>query len=132
MSGETNLEKLISEMEPELNVGEYVFSSVSSIDTIKKEHILCEFKEKEGITVVLERQYADLYQLSYDYVASWITLNVHSSLDAVGLTALFSNELAKHQISCNVISGYYHDHIFVNQKDGQKAMGVLAKLSMAN
>lgn len=67
MSGETNFDKLIKEMKPELNVGEYIFSSVSSIDAIKKEHILCEFKEKEGITVVLERQYADLHQLSYDY-----------------------------------------------------------------
>ena len=59
MGGETNLDKLIKEMKPELNVGEYVFSSVSSIDTIKKEYILCEFKEKEGITIVLERQHAD-------------------------------------------------------------------------
>lgn len=129
MNGEINLDKLIKEMEPELNVGEYIFSSVSSIDTIQKEHILCEFKEKEGITVVLQRKHADLHQLSYDYVASWITLNVHSSLAAVGLTALFSTELAKYQISCNVISGYYHDHIFVNQKDGQKAMEVLKRLA---
>ena len=87
------------------------------------------FKEKEGITLVLEQKYADLYKLSYDHVASWIVLNVHSSLEAVGLTALFSSELAKHRISCNVISAFYHDHIFVNKKDGKKALQILKQLS---
>ena len=41
------------------------------------------------------RDVADANGLSYDYVAAWITLQVHSSLAAVGLTASFSAALAQ-------------------------------------
>ena len=73
-------------------------------------------REAEGYTVVLNRQVADSLALDYNFVASWITLTVHSALDAVGLTAAFSNALAQNGISCNVVAGYYHDHIFVAVK----------------
>ena len=125
MVGETNLKKLIEGMSPRLNEGEYVFATVKDLSSIDRKDTLGEFKEAEGVTVVIRKDKADARQLSYDYVASWITLTVHSSLDAVGLTAAFSTELAKHAISCNVVAGYHHDHIFVNRKEAKKAMRVL-------
>ena len=129
MSGETNLTTLIRNMSPVLQTGEFVFSTVKNTDHIPREDSIGEFKEPEGVTIIIDRKKAEHLNLSYEYIASWITLKIHSSLDAVGLTAIFSTELAKHKISCNVIAGYYHDHIFVDKKDENKAITVLKKLS---
>ena len=129
MSGEKNMNKLVNEMSPKLNDGDYVFVTQKNLDNIDRKDTVCEFKEDEGTTIIIEQKKADHLNLHYQFIASWITLTIHSSLESVGLTAAFSNELAKYNISCNVIAGYYHDHIFVNKEDTNKAMEVLTSLS---
>lgn len=129
MAGETDLYVLLKSLKPSLNEGSYVFLTLKDISQISRADILFEFKETEGVTIILKKEKADALNLKYEFVASWITLTIHSALDAVGLTAAVSTALTKHNISCNVIAAYYHDHIFVATKDTTKAMEVLDKLS---
>ena len=129
MPGESNLEVLLQSLKPKLNEGNYVFISLPEIGHISRADILFEFKEAEGITIILTKEKAAHYKLAYEFIASWITLTVHSALDAVGLTAAVANALSKHNISCNVVAAFYHDHIFVSTKDATKAMSVLQEFS---
>ncbi|MGH1516476.1 ACT domain-containing protein [Chryseobacterium sp. JK1] len=129
MSGEKDLAVLLQNMEPVLNPGEYVFCTVETLNQIPDiEKILFFFKETEAVTVVLDRTIADEWHLKYTYISSWITLTIHSSLEAVGLTAAFANALKKENISCNVVAAYFHDHIFIAQHDAEKAMNALHSL----
>lgn len=116
-------------MTPVLNAGEYAFCTVPDISAINPADIICFFREQEAVAIIIPRQLADQLQLPYSFVAAWITLTVHSSLEAVGLTAAFSSALSTQNISCNVVAAYYHDHIFVASKDAEKAMQVLQQLS---
>lgn len=129
MSGETSLSTLLSHLSPRLNPGTYVFCSLASPSPEQLAVALGSFREAEGMTLILPREIAEHMGLDYDYQAAWITLEVHSALAAVGLTAAFATALAGADISCNVIAGYHHDHLFVAQADAQRAMDVLRALA---
>jgi uncharacterized protein len=96
---------------------------------IPTQEIILFFKEEEGYTIVLRKELADTLQIAYIFVAAWLTLTVHSALEGVGLTAAFSTALANAGISCNVVAGFYHDHIFVGKADATRAMQVLNAFS---
>ncbi|MFT3933532.1 MAG: ACT domain-containing protein [Chitinophagaceae bacterium] len=125
MNGESNLQLLLKTMKPCLNEGDYVFCKLTAESKIPYQQAVCSFHEDEATTVIIKKDLADKLQFEYAAVFAWITLTVHSSLEAVGLTAAFSNALAKEGISCNVVAAFYHDHIFVGNKDAAKAMDVL-------
>ncbi|SDG06494.1 ACT domain-containing protein [Mucilaginibacter sp. P25] len=128
-TGETNLNTLIKNMTPVLNEGDYVYCTTTSLNNINTDDIIAFFKEQEAVTLILKKETADTLNLEYIYIVSWITLTIHSSLEATGLTAAFATALAKENISCNVVAAYYHDHIFVAKKDAERAMLALEKLS---
>jgi hypothetical protein len=129
MAGETALATLLRSMSPHLNEGDYVFCTLADSRIPEGCELIGSFREQEGLTLIVERQQAERAGLAFDYVAAWITLNVHSALEAVGLTAAFATALGQAGISCNVIAGYYHDHLFVGRADAERAMTVLRQLA---
>ena len=129
MTGETDLFKLIRNMRPGLNTGDYVFCCVDSSERASALDSLGSFRENEGVTVILPKSKADDLGLPYSTTFAWITLTVHSSLEAVGLTAAVSHALAEAGIPCNVVAAFYHDHLFVPVKDAARAMDVLSRMA---
>lgn len=128
MAGETDLNKLLSGMRPELNPGRYVFTTVEGGVPSGVAPVVT-VAEPEGLTLVVRQEEADAAGLAYDYVAGWITLRIVSALDAVGLTAAFARELADAGLSCNVVAGYHHDHLFVPYEHAERAITALADLA---
>ncbi len=129
MEGEKDLSTLLKSMQPRYNPGDYVFCAVDDLKPIDFGNIVLFFKEQEANTIVVKKEHADSLKLQYSFTAAWITLTVHSSLEAVGLTAAFSTALADQGISCNVVAAFYHDHIFVDKKDAARTIEILNNFS---
>lgn len=129
MAGEKQLNRLLDSLSPDLMPQEYVFSTCSgNYGDFAELSPLGAFAEKEGLTLILKREDADKGGLSYEGVFRCITLRVHSSLEAVGLTAAVSEALANRSISANMIAAYFHDHIFVPAHKAEEALAVLQSL----
>jgi hypothetical protein len=128
INGTTRLDELIRHMRPALNPGAYVFCLAPAGGLPDGIESIGWFRETEGVTVILPQAAADAAGLAYTLVCAWITLQVHSDLAAVGLTAAVSTALAKAGISCNVMAGLYHDHLFVPLSEGERALQVLERL----
>ncbi|WP_137991310.1 ACT domain-containing protein [Streptomyces vilmorinianum] len=128
MSAERDLTRLVAGMRPELHPGRYVFATVDGPAPAGLAPVAT-VAESEGLTLVVRQEEADAASLAYDYVAGWITLRVHSALDAVGLTAAVARELAEAGLSCNVVAGFHHDHLFVEHARADEALAVLNGLA---
>ena len=130
MSGITELDQLLKSMHPALLQPEFVFCTVSGdLSQYVLLKPIATFIEEEGLTLVLEKSVAESAGLSFEGAFKQITLTVHSSLEAVGLTAAVSTKLAEKGISANVIAAYYHDHIFVQSAKAQAALEALQEFS---
>ena len=115
-------------MEPHLHPGVFVFASVPHETDLGSISVISTFREVEGITLITTEAEAARLKLPVLFRAAWITLQVHSDLHAVGLTAAFARALADAGISCNVVAAAYHDHIFVPIESAQAAHSVLSRL----
>lgn len=122
-----SLESLLQNLAPRLNTGEFVFC-IDDGRVVESEFVIGSFREHEGRTIVLPREKAEQLGLDYEAVMSWITLDVDSSLQAIGLTARVATALAQDGIACNVIAAYHHDHLFIPSEDATRAMDILNAL----
>ncbi len=130
-TGEKSLKRLLAQLAPSLLPQAYVFCTFKGAHyaDFSKLKPLVSVEEAQGLTLVVSQSVADQHQLDYASVFRCITLKVHSSLDAVGLTAAISGELARHGISANMVAGYFHGPVFVQAEEAQRALAVINKLN---
>ncbi len=126
MTGIENLAELLSSLSPVLNEGDFVFCTVhGELRNYLPLNPLLTFQENEGLTLILSAETARKAGLDFEGIYRQITLTVHSSLAAVGLTAAVSEKLAAKGISANMVAAYYHDHIFVQKDKAEMAVQAL-------
>ncbi|MCW3171553.1 ACT domain-containing protein [Shewanella subflava] len=131
MSGITDLNTLLQSMQPQLLETEWVFCSVKGrLGDYLALNPIATFMEPEGLTLVLEKLEAIKAGLVFEQTFCQITLSVHSSLEAVGLTAAVAAKLTAKGISANVIAAYYHDHIFVPSAKASAALVALQEFAL--
>mgnify|MGYP001061657792 FL=1 len=133
MGGITDLSYLLKNLTPVMSTDDYVFISLppSQVTSTLVDDALAMFKEEEGVTLILEKHAALQADLVFEGTYKRITCKVHSSLDAVGMTAAMSAALTQVGISANVVAAYYHDHIFVPSNKAGLAIEALLTLSKA-
>lgn len=123
-----DLDLLLAGMRPSLQPGRYAFTTLPPGQALDPTCVVASIREAEGLSLVLAEADALALGLPIAFTAAWITLDVHSDLAAVGLTAAFSQALAQAGIGCNVVAGTIHDHIFVPLAQAGDAMAVLGTL----
>lgn len=131
MSGLTDLSQLIAHMEPALQDGEFVFCTFPNqpYGAFPELEPISAYQEAEGLTLIIPKEKADQANIRYDGAYRAITLQVHSALEAVGLTAAVATKLTEQNISANVVAAYFHDHIYVQSGRAAEAVQALRDLS---
>lgn len=84
--------------------------------------------EDEATTVVVGEQDAVRLGLVPRFRAAWLTVEVATALDGVGLTAVLAGALAEHGLPCNVLAGSRHDHLLVPVERADEALAALRSL----
>ena len=130
MAGIKDLGTLLSSIDPVLDERSFVFCTFPEFHCDDQLNPIGFFHEKEGLTLIITQQEAINKNINYESVYKLISLNVHSSLDAVGLTAAFSTKLAEKNISANVVAAYYHDHIFVPEEKAEQALAAISEFRL--
>lgn len=113
MSGETHLSKILRTMDVDVRPGTYVVLTRSAADPVLDAAAEARISEAEGITYVVAEAVARAQGEPPGFVGAWLSLRVHSALNAVGVTAAVAGVLAGHGIACNVLAGFHHDHLLV-------------------
>jgi hypothetical protein len=130
MSGETDLNKLLATMRPELRGGIYVFVTVPSNTTVPGGlEAVMSLREDEGLTMIVPERAALAAGITGVFPCHMITVMVHSALDAVGFLATITTRLAAAGIGVNLVSSFFHDHLFVPAGQTEEVVEILRRLA---
>lgn len=137
MPGELSLSVLLSTLKPTLHAPTYVFTTIPKSEftapfPMPLASIQMMFHEAEGVTLIVERSLAEQRGLEYTFPCRMITLDVHSSLEAVGFMAVITARLKELGMGVNPVSGYFHDHLFVPEEKAEEAVKALERLAREN
>jgi hypothetical protein len=133
--GEISLEKLLATLTTTLDPKTYVFAVISdesNLPPFSKVDMFFRESHSEGVTVIVSRDYAEAHGVEYCFPCRKITLNVTSSLDAVGFLAVVITRLAASDMGVNPVSGFYHDHLYVPEGRESDAISIIAELAEEN
>lgn len=128
MSGLTDLQQTLQSLKVLCDDIEYGFASVEDDSKIERDKVLATFHENGRLATIAPKEYLDSLSIENEGPYAKLTIDVHTSLELVGLTAVMSTELAKNGISANVVAAFYHDHVFVQYDLRQKAIQLLERL----
>lgn len=123
--GETNLDQLLAGMKPVLHEEIFVFATFNHDDNLSAFEPIMMFRESEGTTLIITLLEAEREGLQFEFLCRMITLNIHSSLEAVGFLARVTSRLAALGMGVNPVAGYYHDHLFIPADRAEDALKAL-------
>ncbi|MHC1561087.1 ACT domain-containing protein [Actinomycetospora sp. C-140] len=127
MSGDTDPARLVAGMDPVLHAERHVVVSVTALpDGLAP---VATIVEEEGLSAIVAADDAGAHGLAGEFPCAWITLRVHSALEAVGFLAVVTRALADAGIGTNPVAGFHHDHLFVPWERRDDAMAVLRELA---
>ncbi len=129
MSGVSNIDELISSMRAELLPSVYVFATTRDENVANTVSAIMTFREAEGFTLILTKEEAERLALEFEFPCRMITLNIHSSLEAIGFMSRITTHLAQLDMGVNPVSAFYHDHLFVPETRAQEALNALHDLA---
>jgi hypothetical protein len=130
VTGETDLSALLSSMEPVLTDAVWVFATLPPGAAIPASVTpLMTYGETEGLTLIVRRDEAEAAGLAPVFPSRRITLNIHSSLEAVGFLAALLPVLAAAGMGVNPVSAYFHDHLFVPAERADEALELLRDIA---
>lgn len=116
MSGNTNLQEVLSSIKVSCDDVEYGFATVSAGTKISIEEVIGTFAESEGLTVIASKEYLADKKLPFEGPFAKLSIEVYTSLELIGLTAVLATRLAEQGISANVVAAYFHDHVLCSTK----------------
>ncbi|TPI12644.1 ACT domain-containing protein [Mesorhizobium sp. B4-1-1] len=130
MTGETDLQKLLASMTPQLLTDVYVFATLAPGTPVPARlDPIMQFREREGLTLITTEDEAKAAGLAGTFRCRMITLDIHSSLEAVGFLAAITRRLAAAGMGVNPVSAFYHDHLFVPVERAEEALAILQRLA---